>query len=81
VTSTSIGSYHTWIFVTRLAQCLQRYRIVTQLCLLSVGWHARAASLPLGDVIMAKLACIPNDVIFCLHRDLVTYFSINSRLG
>ncbi len=27
------------------------------------GWHASAASLPLGDIILAKLACPLNDII------------------
>jgi hypothetical protein len=28
-----------------------------------VGWHASAISFPLSDVILAKLACTPSDVI------------------
>jgi hypothetical protein len=36
---------------------LDVYGFVSQLCLLLVGWFTSAASLLLGDVILAQLAC------------------------
>ncbi len=35
-----------------------------------VGWHTGAVSLPLSNVILAQLACPPNDVMFCLHSGI-----------
>ncbi len=32
-----------------------------------VRWHASAVSFPLSDVIMAQLACLLSDIMFCLH--------------
>ncbi len=46
---------------------LDVYGLVSQLCLLLVGWHTSAASLLLGDINLAQLACPLNDVMFCLH--------------
>jgi hypothetical protein len=39
-----------------------------------VGWHARAVSFPLSDVILAQLACPLSDIMFCLQ---LTYLSTN----
>jgi hypothetical protein len=34
------------------------------------GWvHTSAVSLPPVDVILTQLACLLNDVIFCLHKE------------
>jgi hypothetical protein len=35
-----------------------------------VGWHARAVSFPLSDVILAQLACPMSDVKLCLHSGI-----------
>jgi hypothetical protein len=35
-----------------------------------VGWHASAISFPLSDIILAQLACLLNDVMFCLHSGI-----------
>ncbi len=43
------------------------------LFILLVGWHTHAVSLPPGDIILAQLAWPLNDVIFCLHREQLTY--------
>jgi hypothetical protein len=42
-----------------------------------VGWHASAVSFPLSDVIMAQLACLLSDIMFCLHSGELTYLSTN----
>jgi hypothetical protein len=35
-----------------------------------VGWHARAVSFPLSDIILALLACPLSDVTFYLHSGI-----------
>ncbi len=35
-----------------------------------VGWHASAVSLPPSDVILAQLACLLSDVMFCLQSGI-----------
>ncbi len=37
-----------------------------------VEQHTGAVSLPPGDVILAQLACPPNNIIFCLHQDYIS---------
>ncbi len=53
-------------------KCLFRDRLVTLLCLLFWSCES-AASFPPGDVIFAQLAISPNDVIFCLRQEWLTY--------
>jgi hypothetical protein len=40
-----------------------------------VRWHASAVILPPGDVILAQLACLLNDIIFCIHKEYLTHLS------
>ncbi len=42
-----------------------------------VRWYACTVSLPPGGVILAQLACPPNEVIFCLHLEYLTYLTTN----
>ncbi len=35
-----------------------------------VGWHARAVSFPLSDVILAQQASPMSDVMLCLHSGI-----------
>jgi hypothetical protein len=49
-----------------------RDRLAPHICLLFIGWHARAVSLPPGDILLAQLACLLNGVTFCLNWDVST---------
>jgi len=40
-------------------------------CFFHSGCQASAASLSLGDVILALRVCPMNDIIFCLNRGIV----------
>ena len=35
-----------------------------------VRWHASAVRFPLGDIILAQLACPLSDVMLCLHSGI-----------
>jgi hypothetical protein len=41
------------------------------------GWHASAVSSTLGNGIFGLLACLLNDVTFCLHQEYPTYPSVD----
>ncbi len=59
-------------------QCLVIDRFVTQLCLLFLHrLHTGAISLPPSDIILAELACPLSDIMFCLHKEWLTYLSLN----
>ena len=63
-----------FFFVTRVckinAQCLLRERFVTQLCLqISLGGMPVLLASPLGDIILAQLACPLSDIMFRLFRN------------
>ncbi len=43
-----------------------------------VRWHAGVVSFPLSDVILAQLACLLSDIMFCLHSG-ITNLSLNKH--
>jgi hypothetical protein len=63
-----VKSFSKWPLDTRKnAMFVERKVYYSSLFTNLVGWHAGAVSFPLSDVILAQLASLLSDIMFCLH--------------